>query len=57
MLSQNAVHPYAKGTMMLQKLVDAASRIKEKRKKLSCPRKKKTKSKKKINKVPPRSRS
>jgi hypothetical protein len=26
MLSQNAVHPYAKGTMTLQKLVDAESK-------------------------------
>jgi len=51
MLSQNAVHPDAKGTMTLQKLVDAARKRKSGRK-LKCPlkypqrKKKKTKKKK-----------
>jgi len=55
MLSQNAVHPDAKGTMMLQ-LVDAESKRKGGRK-LKRPEKKKQKPKKKINEMPQRSAS
>jgi len=46
MLSQNAAHPDAKGTMTLQKLVDAARKRKSGRK-LKCPQKKQKKSAKK----------
>jgi len=56
MRSQNAAHPDAKGTMMLQ-LVDAVSNGKSGRK-LKRPEKKKQKPiKKKINEMPRRSAS
>jgi len=57
MRSQNAVHPYTKGTMMLQKLLDSESKGKSGRKAKKTQEKKIQKPKSKINELPPRSRS
>jgi hypothetical protein len=57
MRSQNAVHPYTKGTMMLQKLLDSKSKGKSGRKAKKTQEKKIQKPKSKINELPPRSRS